>query len=95
MKIVNNKIYGSSKASNKMHLKWFEIVKNEILKNNGTSIHLLHVKGENKDPSKIMIRNNSITETYQGYGIHLENSSVTLEHNDIKKNSSHGIFISN
>jgi hypothetical protein len=56
---------------------------------------LINVRGENNDPSKIVIRNNNITEIFSGYAIHLENSSLTLEHNEIRKNSSHGIVINN
>ena len=56
---------------------------------------MVNVRGENNDPNKIIVRNNQITEINGGYGIHLENSSLSLEHNEIRKNNSHGIFISN
>ena len=77
-----------------MYLKHIEIAKNDILKNEATAISLINVRGENNQPEKIMIRNNSITEISKGYAIHLENSSALLEHNDLRKNYSHAINIS-
>lgn len=40
-----------------------------------------------------MIRNNYVTESYGCNGIFIENSSLTLEHNETKKNDVDGIFI--
>lgn len=77
----------------KMYLKHIEIAKNDILKNEATAICLINVRGENNSASKIIVRNNSITEIFHGYGIHLENCSLTLERNDIRKNNSHALFI--
>ena len=78
----------------KLYVKFIEVAKNDILKNEATGIHLVNVRGELNQPSKVMVRNNSITEIHHGYAIHLENSSVALEHNELRKNSSHGLMIS-
>lgn len=69
-----------------MYLKSIEISKNDILKNTGSGIHLSNIRGESNDKNRIMIRNNQITEIYNGYGIYLEHVSATLEHNEIRKN---------
>ena len=97
IKIINNKIYNAVKVSvliSKMLLKLIDIAKNDILKNEATAIYVVNVRGEHNSPSKVVIRNNCITEISNGYGIHLENCSATLDHNELKKNSSHAICIS-
>jgi len=89
MKIINNKIYNCTNDCimlSKLKAKWIEVAKNDILKNNGNGIRLVCVKNITNDPAKVNIRNNSISESYCSYGIMVENSSVTLEHNEIRKN---------
>ena len=96
IKIINNKIYNVNKdciVLKRIHVKQCEIAKNDILKNNGSGIHLSEVRAESNDPNKVSIRNNQITEIFNNPGIYLENASVSLEHNEIRKNISHGIYI--
>lgn len=42
----------------KLNLKFLEIAKNDILKNNGNGLHLIDIRGENNDPNKVIVRNN-------------------------------------
>lgn len=61
IKIINNKIYNVNKDCinlSLLNLKQCEIAKNDILKNNGSGIRLIDVRGENNDPNKVLVRNN-------------------------------------
>lgn len=96
VRIISNKIYSCGKdciVFSALIVKWVEIAKNEILKNNGSGIYFCDMKGINNDPAKVMVRNNTITESQTGYGVLIENTSCTLEHNEIKKNVGDGIYI--
>ena len=66
VRVISNKIYSCSNDCilfSRLTVKWIEIAKNEILKNNGSGINFCTMKGVNNDPNKIMIRNNTITES--------------------------------
>lgn len=96
IKIVNNKVYNSNKDAiffSKLRARWIEVAKNDILKNQGACLRFFEVKSHQNDPAKVMIRNNILTESFASSGIVIENSSLTLEHNDIKKNTLDGINI--
>ena len=68
-------------------MKSLEIVKNEILKNNGCGIKLFEIQSFKNDPNKIVIKENQVSESYiGGAGIFIENCSVSLISNDIRKN---------
>ena len=45
-----------------------------------------NVKCDKNDPNNAIIRNNTITEIYSESAIYLENCSVILELNEIRKN---------
>jgi hypothetical protein len=96
LRIHNNKIYSATKDClylRNLHLRQIEISKNDILKNVSSGIHLFNVRCHMNDPKKLAIRNNSISESFQGHGIHIENSTVYIEHNELRKNQSDGICI--
>jgi nitrous oxidase accessory protein NosD len=96
MRIINNKIYSASKDCifiSNVKARMIEIAKNDILKNNAIGIRLSNVTGINNDPTKILVRNNLITDCQVGYGIYVDSSSLTLEHNDLRKNHSDAIHI--
>jgi hypothetical protein len=50
----------------KLRLKAIDISKNDILKNYGSAIHLFEVRAISNDPERVLIRNNSISESYTG-----------------------------
>jgi hypothetical protein len=95
--ILSNKIYNANKdviVVSKLRIRHLEISRNEILKNYGCGIKLFEVRSDKNDPFKILLRQNSISESYVGGGgIVVENSSCTLKDNELRKNIQDGIFI--
>jgi hypothetical protein len=90
LKIYNNKIYSVGQEQiylRGLRLKSVEVAKNDILKSTGTGIFLGDVFSGAPaiDPTRVIIRNNAITEITHGHAIYIENSSCLLEQNQVMK----------